>query len=127
MGDAMLGTVTAGFYSPLHPSALNKAYVDAFKTANPTFQPNFLSVSGYDGMHLIYAALEKSHGSTDGDVLVSAMKGMAWESPPVRSQSIRIHATSSIMSTSGRSKEWITNSKMWNSAPSNPSRTRLRP
>jgi branched-chain amino acid transport system substrate-binding protein len=81
MGDAMLGTVTAGFYSPLHPSALNKAYVDAFKTANPTFQPNFLSVSGYDGMHLIYAALEKSHGSTDGDVLVSAMKGMAWESP----------------------------------------------
>jgi branched-chain amino acid transport system substrate-binding protein len=49
--------------------------------ANPTFRPNLLAVSGYDGMHLIYSALEKSRGSTDGDVLVSAMKGMAWESP----------------------------------------------
>jgi branched-chain amino acid transport system substrate-binding protein len=81
MGEAMLNTVTAGFYSTLHPSATNKAYVEAFKKANPTFRPNFLSVSGYDGMHLIYAALEKNHGSTDGDALVSTMKGMAWESP----------------------------------------------
>jgi branched-chain amino acid transport system substrate-binding protein len=81
MGDAMLGTVTAGFYSALHPSATNKAYVEAFKKANPTFRPNFHSVSGYDGMHLIYSALDKSHGSTDGDALVSAMRGMAWESP----------------------------------------------
>ena len=38
-------------------------------------------VSGYDGMHLIYEALKKSNGSTDGKTLVSAMKGMAWESP----------------------------------------------
>ena len=81
MGDAMLGTVTAGFYSALHPSATNKAYVEAFGQANPTFRPNFLSVSGYDGMHLIYSALEKSRGSTEGDVLVGAMKGMTWESP----------------------------------------------
>jgi branched-chain amino acid transport system substrate-binding protein len=81
MGDAMLGTVTAGFYSALHPSATNKAYVEAFERANPTFRPNFLSVSGYDGMRLIYSALEKSRGSTEGDVLVGAMKGMTWESP----------------------------------------------
>jgi branched-chain amino acid transport system substrate-binding protein len=32
-------------------------------------------------MHLIYSALNTSRGSTDGDVLISAMKGMAWESP----------------------------------------------
>jgi branched-chain amino acid transport system substrate-binding protein len=81
MGDAMLGTVTAGFYSAVHPSAPNRAFIEAFKQANPTFRPNLLAVSGYDGMHLIYSALEKSHGSTDGDVLISAMKGMAWESP----------------------------------------------
>jgi branched-chain amino acid transport system substrate-binding protein len=81
MGDALLGTVTAGLYSTLHPSAANKAYVEAFRQANPTFRPNFLSVSGYDGMHLIYSALENSGGSTEGDVLVGAMKGMTWESP----------------------------------------------
>jgi branched-chain amino acid transport system substrate-binding protein len=81
MGDALLGTVTAGVYSVSHASDTNKAYVSAFKKSNPNFRPNFLSVSGYDGMHLIYAALEKAHGLGDGESLVSAMKGMAWESP----------------------------------------------
>ena len=81
MGDAMLGTVTAGFYSTLHPSATNQAYVEAFRQANPTLRPDFLSVSGYDGMRLIYSALAKCGGSTDGDALVGAMKGMTWESP----------------------------------------------
>jgi branched-chain amino acid transport system substrate-binding protein len=32
-------------------------------------------------MHLIYEALKKTNGDTDGNVLVAAMKGMAWESP----------------------------------------------
>ena len=35
----------------------------------------------YDGMHLIYEALKKTGGNTDGDALVSAMKGISWESP----------------------------------------------
>ena len=38
-------------------------------------------MSGYDGMHLIYAALKKTGGDTNGDKLIAAMKGMAWESP----------------------------------------------
>jgi branched-chain amino acid transport system substrate-binding protein len=32
-------------------------------------------------MHLIYEALKKTGGKTDGDSLVNAAKGMAWESP----------------------------------------------
>jgi branched-chain amino acid transport system substrate-binding protein len=40
-----------------------------------------MSVGGYDGMHLIYEALKKTNGATAGDALVSAMKGMTWESP----------------------------------------------
>ena len=35
----------------------------------------------YDGMHLIYEALKKTSGKADGDAMVAAMKGMAWESP----------------------------------------------
>jgi branched-chain amino acid transport system substrate-binding protein len=81
MGDAVIGTVTAYFYSAAHPSEKNKAFVDAFKKANNGMRPNFFAVSGYDGMHLIYEALKKTNGSTNGDVLVTAMKGMAWESP----------------------------------------------
>ena len=80
MGDNMIGTVTSGNYSTSHPSALNKAYVGAFQKEYG-HRPNFISLGGYDGMHLIYAALKKTKGSTDGATLVDAMKGMAWESP----------------------------------------------
>ena len=40
-----------------------------------------MAVGGYDGMHLIYEALQKTGGKTDGDSLIQAMKGMSWESP----------------------------------------------
>jgi len=81
MSDAMIGMITAGFYSANHPSSLNQDYVAAFKKANGSTRPNFISVSAYDGMHLIYEALKQTGGKTNGDALVAAMKGMAWESP----------------------------------------------
>jgi branched-chain amino acid transport system substrate-binding protein len=80
MSDAMLGVVTAGIYSVLHNSPANKEYVAAFKKANG-FRPNFISLGGYDGMHLVYEALKKTQGKTDGEALITAMKGMKWESP----------------------------------------------
>jgi branched-chain amino acid transport system substrate-binding protein len=80
MGDQMLGMITSGSYSAAHDSPLNKAYVAAFEKASG-FRPDFVSVGGYDGMHLIYEALKKINGNTDGDTLLAAMKGMAWESP----------------------------------------------
>ena len=80
MGDAVIGAVTAHMYSAAHPSKMNKDYVAAFEKAN-NFRPNFMSVGGYDGMHLIYEALKKTNGDTDGDKLIGAMKGMKWESP----------------------------------------------
>jgi len=81
MGDVVIGVINAHNYSTYHQSPTNKAYVEAFRKANNGMRPNFLSVSGYDGMHLIYEALKKTNGSTDGEKLVAAMKGMAWESP----------------------------------------------
>jgi branched-chain amino acid transport system substrate-binding protein len=81
MGDQVLGTVTAHFYSADHNSAMNKSFVEAFKKANNGLRPNFMAVGGYDGMHLMYEALKKTGGKTDGDSLIAAMKGMKWESP----------------------------------------------
>ena len=81
MGDAMIGTITAHIYSADHNSAVNKAFVEAFKKANGGMRPNFMAVGAYDGMHLMYEALKKTGGKTDGDSLIAAMKGMAWESP----------------------------------------------
>ena len=80
MGDAALGTVTAHHYSAAHPSQMNKDFVAAYKKMFNQ-RPGFMAVSGYDGIHLIYEALKKTGGKTDGDALVGAMKGMAWESP----------------------------------------------
>src|SRR5882757_9589033 len=80
MGDAVIGAVTAHMYSPSHPSKMNKDYVAAFEKAY-NFRPIFMSVGGYDGMHLIYEALKKTNGDTDGDKLMAAIKGMKWESP----------------------------------------------
>ena len=80
-GDALLGVVTAGFYSAAHSSQMNKDYVAAYKKATGGSRANFISVGGYDGMHLIYEALKKTGGKTDADTVVAAMKGMSWESP----------------------------------------------
>ena len=80
MGDAALGTVTAHLYSAAHPSAMNKEFVAAYKKAFNQ-RPGFMAVGGYDGIHLIYEALKKTGGKTDGDGLIEAMKGMKWESP----------------------------------------------
>jgi branched-chain amino acid transport system substrate-binding protein len=44
-------------------------------------RPNTLAVAVYDGMNLIYEALNRTDGSTDGDALIGVMKGRAWESP----------------------------------------------
>ncbi len=80
MGDAVLGTVTAHIYSAAHPSALNKEFVAAYRKAYNQ-RPGFMAVGGYDGIHLVYEALKKTGGKADGNSLIAAMKGMAWESP----------------------------------------------
>jgi branched-chain amino acid transport system substrate-binding protein len=80
MGDAMLGAVTAHFYSAAHPSRINAVFVEAYRKQTNA-RANFMAVSGYDGMHLIYQALAKTNGATDGAALIAAMKGFAWESP----------------------------------------------
>jgi len=79
-GDSLLGVVTAGFYSAEHHSALNQQYVAAYKQATG-HRANYISVGGYDGMHLIYETLKKTGGKTDADSVLATMKGMAWESP----------------------------------------------
>ena len=80
MGDAAIGIITAGHYDYTHPSKLNEAFVKAYK-AEFDRNPDFFSVGGYDGMHLIDMALQKSGGKTDADSLVGAAKGASFESP----------------------------------------------
>lgn len=80
IGDAALGVVSSHHYSAAHPSPENKAFVAAFGKANKGLRPNFHAVGAWDGMQLLYAALKKTNGDSDGAKLVEAMKGQAWTS-----------------------------------------------
>jgi branched-chain amino acid transport system substrate-binding protein len=80
MGEAALGIITAFHYDPTHDSALNKKFVKDYNEAYGR-NPDIFSIGGWDGIHAIYEALKKTGGKTDGEALVAAAKGMAWESP----------------------------------------------
>jgi branched-chain amino acid transport system substrate-binding protein len=80
MGDTALGIITSAHYDYNHDSKANKEFVAAFNAAFKR-NPDFFAVGGYDGMRLIYEALKKSGANTDGEALITAAKGMAWESP----------------------------------------------
>jgi branched-chain amino acid transport system substrate-binding protein len=80
MGDDAIGIITAFHYDYNHASPLNKEFVTAYNKAFGR-NPDIYSIGGYDGMHLIYAALEKTGGKADGQDLIDAAKGMMWESP----------------------------------------------
>jgi branched-chain amino acid transport system substrate-binding protein len=81
IGDDALGIITAHHYSVAHKSAANDSFVQGYRKAHKTQRPNFMAVGGYDGMQLLYAALQKTQGEGSGDALVAAMKGAAFESP----------------------------------------------
>jgi branched-chain amino acid transport system substrate-binding protein len=81
IGAPAVGVVSSHHYSAAHDSPENKAYVDNFTKANPGMRPNFHSVGGYDGAHLIHESLKRVGSGADGEKLVAAMKGLAWTSP----------------------------------------------
>ncbi|MBI2998429.1 MAG: ABC transporter substrate-binding protein [Deltaproteobacteria bacterium] len=81
MGDVSIGIITVFHYDRNHNSALNRTFVKAFNQAYGGRNPNIFAIGGYDGMHLIYEALKKTGGKTDGESLIAAAKGMKWESP----------------------------------------------
>jgi branched-chain amino acid transport system substrate-binding protein len=80
MGDDAIGMITAFHYDYNHNSPLNTAFVAAYNKAFGR-NPDIYSIGGFDGMHLIYAALEKTGGKSDGQDLIDAAKGTSWESP----------------------------------------------
>jgi branched-chain amino acid transport system substrate-binding protein len=80
MGDASIGIITAYHYNHEGDSALNKKFVGDYEAAFGR-TPDIYSLGAYDGMHLIYEVLKKTNGNTDGQALIDAAKGMAWESP----------------------------------------------
>jgi len=80
MGDLSLGIITAAHYDYNIQNPLNAEFVKAYR-AEYNREPDIFSIGGYDGAQLIYKVLEKTGGKTDGESLIAAAKGMAWDSP----------------------------------------------
>ncbi len=81
LGEPALGAITAFHYAQSHKSPENAAYTAAYAKAYPKERPNFMSVAGYDGMHLIFEAIKKTGGNADAEKFIEAAKGMSWTSP----------------------------------------------
>jgi branched-chain amino acid transport system substrate-binding protein len=79
MGDSALGIITAWHYIWTSKDPKNVAFSKLYNEMHKR-NPDFFSSGGYDGMHLIYEALKKTNGDTDGAKLVAAAKGMKWDS-----------------------------------------------
>ena len=80
MGDVAVGIITGAHYDYNLNIQRNRDFVKAYNEAYGR-NPDIFSIGGYDGMHLIYEALKKTGGKTDGEALIAAAKGMKWDSP----------------------------------------------
>ena len=80
MGDAGLGIISAWHYDYKSDAPRNVEFVKIFNEMHGR-NPDFFSIGGYDGMHAIYEALKRADGKTDGESLITAAKGMTWDSP----------------------------------------------
>jgi branched-chain amino acid transport system substrate-binding protein len=112
MGAPAAGVITSFHYSAAHESPENRAYVDGMMKANAGMRPNFHSVGGYDGMHLIYESLKKTGGTATGEQIVEAMKGMKWMSP--RGPMSIDPATRDVVQTIYLREVKMVNGKPWN-------------
>ncbi|HWL03980.1 MAG TPA: ABC transporter substrate-binding protein [Xanthobacteraceae bacterium] len=82
MGDAVDGVVSSLNYQPDLKNPANEKFLKGFHDmmgANAV--PSARTVQGYDGMALIYQALEKTGGKTDADSLLAALKEAKIDSP----------------------------------------------
>jgi len=82
LGDLAIGIITATHYTAAHPSAANKAFVEAWHAAyGRDKDPDFFAVGAWDGMALVYDIVKKLDGAIDGDKAMEIVKGWKHESP----------------------------------------------
>jgi branched-chain amino acid transport system substrate-binding protein len=83
MGDVPVGVVTVHHYSAAGARPENVAFVKAWKEAyGANSSPDFFGVQGWDGMKLIYDAIEKSNGKVTPDSFLSVARGWTYDKSP---------------------------------------------
>ncbi|HKT20836.1 MAG TPA: ABC transporter substrate-binding protein [Stellaceae bacterium] len=80
--DAEIGAYSVQDYSWTLDNPVNKKYVaDYTKYVGAELHPDFMSVSGYDGMAGIYRVISELKGKIDGDKAMAAFKTLSLDSP----------------------------------------------
>jgi branched-chain amino acid transport system substrate-binding protein len=72
--------ISAWHFDYAGTSKANQEFTKAYN-AEYKRNPDFFSVGGYDGMHVIYESLKQTKGNTDGPALIAAARNLKWESP----------------------------------------------
>jgi branched-chain amino acid transport system substrate-binding protein len=81
-GDAIKGVISVHHYQVGLKNPENIAFVKKYKEiGGKDAIPNFRAVQGYDGMALIYKAVEATKGDLSLPALMKAMEGMTIDSP----------------------------------------------
>jgi branched-chain amino acid transport system substrate-binding protein len=82
-GDAALGAITTGFYSPTHDTPLNKQFVAEYLASfGKSPRISMLHATMWDALQLIYSGLEAQRGAKfDPDKFMAHVKGRQFDSP----------------------------------------------
>jgi branched-chain amino acid transport system substrate-binding protein len=76
MGDAVLGTITAGHYAAHNQRPENLAFIRAWKQEyGENTTPNFMAVAAWDGMAAIFSVIRELKGNVSGDAAMAVLKG----------------------------------------------------
>jgi len=82
IGDASLGIISSMSYGPYLDNPTNNAFVMAYQAKyGKGVMPTFQTVLAWDGMEAVFHMLKATDGKPDGDKMMAAIKGYAWESP----------------------------------------------
>ena len=81
IGDTAIGDVAVLNYAPFLDNPTNTAFRAAFAKTYGSDLPTFATVAAYDGMEMIFHMLKATGGKPDGDKMMAAVKGYAWQSP----------------------------------------------
>jgi len=82
MGDDAIGMITMFHYNADLDNPTNKRFVEAWKkTYGADSTPEFMAVSGYDGMAAIAHAVRATKGKLDSDAVMAALRGWKYDSP----------------------------------------------
>lgn len=81
LGDAAIGLETGYFYSAVHDSPENEAFVAQLNELFPGAHANPATVSAYDGTHILYEMIRATQGERDPAAALDAVRGMSWTSP----------------------------------------------